>query len=108
MKILIALLLLTVSVSVSAVEKIWRWDAVVEDTNNQPITVDAYNVYCEDNEPIQVLGNILEYKRNLPPGSYGCFVTAVLGSEESEPSNTAMITIISVPKPTIITIVVEG
>lgn len=112
---LILLILLVLSFDLSAENKTVSWVAVTEDTENDPITIDHYNLYCalsgEEAKPINV-GNVIEHSVNLKPGTNNCTVTAVASINgalvESEHSNVAEKIIIVRPKPTIIKFSLSG
>lgn len=85
--IILTLVLISVNY-VSADEQVtWSWSEVTEDTMNNPITVDEYQLYCNSSEARVIIAPILTYVSTLANGTYACYVTAVKDGIESEPSN---------------------
>lgn len=75
------------------------WTAPIEYTDNSPIlAVDSisYNVYCDAEAVVSVI--TLSYLTDRTPGTYTCYVTAVVNGVESDPSNTVT-KIVEFPKP---------
>jgi len=103
----LAIILLLMSFNATALEKTWKWDAVTEDTNNDPITIDHYKAYCNDQDPVEIPADITQYARDLRAGVHWCYITAVAGGMESAKSETKEITILQAPPKRVIIIIVE-
>lgn len=112
MKIILTLLLLSVSLSSYAdVDVTWSWTEVTEDVFDNPITIVEYRLYCNTSEVKNFPASQLSHTSTLPEGTYTCRSTAVsdLGIE-SEMSNVVVKIVdgeppeVLQPKPTVLSV----
>ena len=82
-------LALLIPTLVIAEPKPWTWDPVTEATNNDPITVNGYKLYCSFGE---FETNVNSFTHDLEPGEHSCKIAAVYKDIESELSEIAAIT----------------
>ncbi len=107
MRYLVLVLLLLMSFDSLALTKTWNWTAVTEDTNDDPIVIEHYNVYCNDQEVVVLPGDVTQYARDLRAGTHWCYITAEAHGIESENSETKEITIIQAAAKRVIIIIIE-
>ena len=79
-------------------QTVWSWSPVTEDTNNEPIEIDKYELHrgwtdCDGvltEEVFNIVSPIISYMEMTPPGTYvGLIITVSDDGEPSAPSETA-------------------